>query len=741
MRKYLIIIILLACVSVAKAQRADYSKMSSMVRQLTLTQRSEMRRKPAMTDRSVCAFVRVDRQNIEHQPDMGGESASDSEEMLIRLGCEPLAQFGDIFIANIPLRRLGALSLHPAITRIEARQGNTISMDTTTVLMGGARAHLGDQLPQAFTGEGVIVGVEDIGFDLTHPNFYDTSLSRYRIRRLWDFLSTDTVGSPLYVGADYTTEEALKTYAHSRDAMLLSHGTHTLGSAAGSGYNTAYRGMAPGSDICLVANGVGENAVLIDSADVYKFTYATDALGFKYIFDYADAVGKPCVVSFSEGSAMDFRGDDELYYEVLDRLTGPGHIMVASAGNEGQQVNHVRKPLDKERATVAILSNGAAAYFSVKGKTDSYTLRLRLPGPDGGTAVRDLTVAGIYAMADSLYTDTLEVDGKPYYITANSYPSCFDKSQNVIEVILETDKRLGLDYYTAVDLIGEGCEVELFRGVGYLVPSDRSLGDNTYSIHSPASAPSVICVGATSYRSEYVNYLGDQRVYDMGKNGERGAYSSVGPTYDGRIKPDVMAPGTNIISSYSSYYLEAKPDASDIASDVQHFEFNGRTYAWNANSGTSMSTPVVAGAVALWLQAKPDLSPEDVLEVIRATSRHNDPSLTYPNNLYGHGEVDAYAGLLYVLNLSQVEGITSHQPSGVRFAMDGDRLQLTFDKEVTHPVTVRVYTTSGAVVSTYKATPAGKVLHLPAGAWSRGVYAVQVNGPDSATTGSTLIRR
>ncbi|MBP5387675.1 MAG: S8 family serine peptidase, partial [Prevotella sp.] len=194
-------------------------------------------------------------------------------------------------------------------------------------------------------------------------------------------------------------------------------------------------------------------------------------------------------------------------------------------------------------------------------------------------------------------------------------------------------------------------------------------------------------------------------------------------------------------SSYSSYYLEAKPDASDIASDVQHFEFNGRTYAWNANSGTSMSTPVVAGAVALWLQAKPDLSPEDVLEVIRATSRHNDPSLTYPNNLYGHGEVDAYAGLLYVLNLSQVEGITSHQPSGVRFAMDGDRLQLTFDKEVTHPVTVRVYTTSGAVVSTYKATPAGKVLHLPAGAWSRGVYAVQVNGPDSATTGSTLIRR
>ena len=733
MQKYLTIIIFLACACMVSAQRADYSKMSAMVRQLTLAQRGEMRRKPAITDRSVCAFVRVDHQFVAE-----GENEA---TILSRLGCEPLAQFGDIVIANIPLRHLASLSLHPAIARIEARQGNTVSMDTTTVLMGGARAHLGDQLPQAFTGEGIVVGVEDIGFDLTHPNFYDRSLTRYRIKRLWDFLSTDTVGSPLYVGADYTSEEALKAYAHSRDAMLISHGTHTLGSAAGSGYDTSYSGMAPGSDICLVANAVGENAALIDSADIYKFTYATDALGFKYIFDYADAVGKPCVVSFSEGSAMDFRGDDALYYEVLGKLTGPGHIMVASAGNEGQQVNHVRKPWDVKRATVAILSNGAAAYFSVKGKADNYTLRLRLPGPEGGVAVRDLTVEGIYTLSDSLYTDTLEVDGKPYFITANCYPSCFDKSQNVIEVILETDKRLGLDYYTSVDLIAEGCEVELFRGVGYLVPSDKSLGDNTYSIHSPASAPSVICVGATSYRSEYVNYLGEQRRYDMGKNGERGAYSSVGPTYDGRIKPDVMAPGTNIISSYSSYYLEAKPDAVDIASDVRHFEFDGRIYAWNANSGTSMSAPVVAGAIALWLQANPKLSPEDVLEVISATSHHYDPSLTYPNSLYGHGEIDAYAGLLHILGLSQVEDIKMWQPSGVHFLIDGECLRLTFDREVTRPVTVRVYSVNGALLSTYKTTPAGKVVNLPAGAWSRGLYAVQVDGPDKATTGSTLIRR
>ena len=103
-------------------------------------------------------------------------------------------------------------------------------------------------------------------------------------------LSADTIGSTLYVGADYTSEEALLQYAHSRDGLIQTHGTHTLGSAAGSGYNSPYRGVAPGSDICLVSNAVSEDIIFIDSVDYEKYTYATDALGFKYMFDYADGV-------------------------------------------------------------------------------------------------------------------------------------------------------------------------------------------------------------------------------------------------------------------------------------------------------------------------------------------------------------------------------------------------------------------------------------------------------------------
>ena len=85
-------------------------------------------------------------------------------------------------------------------------------------------------------------------------------------------------------------------------------------------------------------------------ADVYKYTYATDALGFKYIFDYAEQTNQPCVISFSEGSQQDFYGYDVLYYEMLGELVGPGRILVASAGNEGRKLSYLRKERGREKA-------------------------------------------------------------------------------------------------------------------------------------------------------------------------------------------------------------------------------------------------------------------------------------------------------------------------------------------------------------------------------------------------------
>ena len=130
----------------------------------------------------------------------------------------------------------------------------------------------------------------------------------------------------------------------------------------------------------------------------------------------------------------------------------------------------------------------------------------------------------------------------------------------------------------------------------------------------------------------------------------RTPFSAVGPTWDGRTKPDVMAPGQNIVSSYSSFYIENNSDNGEaLQSDVRHFDYNGRTYAWNSNGGTSMAAPVVTGVIALWLEADPTLTMQDCLDIFDKTCRRYDATLSYPNNLYGYGEIDAYEGLKLVL--------------------------------------------------------------------------------------------
>ena len=83
--------------------------------------------------------------------------------------------------------------------------------------------------------------------------------------------------------------------------------------------------------------------------------------------------------------------------------------------------------------------------------------------------------------------------------------------------------------------------------------------------------------------------------------------SSRGPASDGRVKPDVTAPGGMIfssVSSYSDYYKESS------ANTVARATINGKSYYWGQMTGTSQASPFVAGVIATWLEANPELSPE-----------------------------------------------------------------------------------------------------------------------------------
>lgn len=625
------------------AQRPRYEKMSSFVREaMASALATKQLTRSQSDDRLLTAFVRID-----------GNAA----EVLRQYGCKELARVGDISIAAIPLSKLGALSCGRQVKRIETGRRCSIQMDTTRIVVNAEKVYTGEGLSQSYTGCGVVVGVQDIGFDLTHPNFYSADMSKYRIKALWDQLSRDTIGSTLYVGRDYVGREALLELKHPIDGETQTHGTHTAGIAAGSGAEgngvvSPYRGMACDADLVLVDNAA-DNASLIDPKDYYKFTYATDALGFKYIFDYAERMHQPCVINFSEGSSQDFHGYDQLYYELLAKLIGPGRIIVSSAGNDGARNSYIHKNIGKERAGAFIMGNEKRFSCTAKSK-QTFTFRISVYDNISSPQIVDISTVNVCNAQDSLLTDSLLVGGKKYIWRVLAYPNSYDTSETAYDFQLSSPSKLGDSPQVSLQVMGRDADIELYRMSGYMFPHSLDpvldAGDCRYTIFSPSSSPDVICVGSTSYRTQFVNYLGEKKVYDSGQKGIRSAFSAMGPTLDGRIKPDVMAPGQNIISSYSTFFINNPKNVNaSVKSDVRHFEYNGRTYAWNANAGTSMSAPVVTGAIALWLQADPTLTPADCLEIFAKTCSHYDTSLSYPNNLYGYGQIDVAAGLREVL--------------------------------------------------------------------------------------------
>ena len=152
------------------------------------------------------------------------------------------------------------------------------------------------------------------------------------------------------------------------------------------------------------------------------------------------------------------------------------------------------------------------------------------------------------------------------------------------------------------DALSQAVDAASNDGVPVLVAAGNS-GDDLYSVGSPGAAREAITIGA-----EADSFAGRRLA----------SFSSRGPTLDGRMKPDVTAPGMAITSA----------DA-------------GTTSGYVAMSGTSMATPVAAGAVALALQVDPSLTPAQIKSTLHSTAHDFGPTGADPD--WGWGSLDAHA--------------------------------------------------------------------------------------------------
>ena len=109
-----------------------------------------------------------------------------NEEALNELGAHVGTKAGDVWTAKVPIDKVTEFVEFAGISFIEMDQPVGALMDSARAKTNVDLVHAGTDLPQAYSGAGVVVGIIDYGFDYTHPNFYDASLSNYRVKSVWE---------------------------------------------------------------------------------------------------------------------------------------------------------------------------------------------------------------------------------------------------------------------------------------------------------------------------------------------------------------------------------------------------------------------------------------------------------------------------------------------------------------------------------------------------------------------------
>ena len=213
--------------------------------------------------------------------------------------------------------------------------------------------YLGIDLPQAFTGEDVIIGVTDWGFDYTHPVFYDIQKENYRILRAWDQFRNE---GPAPEGFDYGTEfvgqeQLLAAQCDTFNVYEYGyHGTHVTSIAAGSGKlnGNSLRGVAPAANILLCTFLVDEQAVV-------------DA--FHWMYQIAQQEQKRLVINCSWNLFyMHYMDGTGPIAEAMQELSAQGVVFTNSAGNNGDVKFHLHQNFNSNTDTLKSVINFADSY-------------------------------------------------------------------------------------------------------------------------------------------------------------------------------------------------------------------------------------------------------------------------------------------------------------------------------------------------------------------------------------------
>ncbi|QUB69809.1 S8 family peptidase [Prevotella melaninogenica] len=706
-------------------------------------------------------------------------------------GVRVLRVRGNIAIVVAPIKDIERIADLKCVRRMELPRRVYQKMDVVRKEIGVDKIHQGLDLPQAYTGKGVVTGIVDGGIDPNHINFLkpdgstrfgyiskitasQSNKDGYQFDNYYPraVLDTMTNRDNAYAIEDFTT-----------DSYTTFHGTHTTGIMAG-GYkgdityaktndnDRSYKVVGPNPFY-----GCATESELVASCGDLRDQYI--AFGVDDVVQYSLLSGKkpkPCVINLSLGSNIGVHDSTSVMNRFLAE-EGKHAIICVAAGNEANMGIALKKDFKDAGETVKTfltpmqpdtLRSGNKTYFNLRNgqiaaySNDSTEFELQIVVTNANR--RNRAVARIpilkntnsqpvtyasggndYSMSGAVIDPNFAKAFDGYVTAASAIDAETGRYYAMAQIMTSDNQKENQDghYKLALEIKSKkpGQRVEVYSDAQFIYfDSNRQegfvSGTRNGSISDMACAANIVTVGSYNVRNHWSSL--DGFVYGYNKRGdeddfpegEASRFSSFGTLADGRNLPHVCAPGASIISSVNTYAVE-NPDLGygDMALQGR-LEKGGKKYYWHQSLGTSMATPVVAGAIALWLEANPSLTVKDVVRIIQQTARKdNFVTNTGDPVQWGAGKFDAYAGLKQVLKEKETNGI-----NGVKYAesqevpvitMTGERSFSAFLAGAKQ-LNLRAYSLSGQLVHSLSAQ--GDELNVNASSWNKGVYLIQVNG-------------